>query len=395
MRTEMKKEPKSEMPKILQDLIFGEESEPKNILEFELPTHYTQKFENDFQRVLSSKRVLLHVDFTLEAVCCASLLYKILKQNGDSPSLSFATREREGFGNKYKYLLNSSKLKSFEFVLICGFTQEPKISNSVHFLQSEEIFSENPVTLVWKLCQNFNLKIQNELPLLLAFENGFTALVGSNFEALSNLDQANLRIQLNELCFKIKSLLKEFQSEEKVPNGRRLLEKQKKFLVKIFVNALRFGRSELVFRLLTKSRESKQFENCLKILVQKLLERERILKSFEENLQEGKFDFFNEKETDFCILQGSFELGFLRIFSRVLAKMTGKNAILISTKSRNEKIGTIFGLDSFKRNFFYDFDVYFENRRLTKSKCWFKLRGLNGKEIFEILKHLQPTLNVL
>ncbi len=385
MRKQFENSPDSKMPKILQDLIFGEELESKNILEFPLPTDYLQKFENDFKEALTSKRVLLHIDFTLEAVCCAVLLYKILKRNGVSPSLNFATRESEGFGNQFKILLNSSKLQNVDFTLICGFSQKPKIPNSIHFPQREDTFSENPVTLVWKLVQSLNLEIQNELPLLLAFQNGFTALVGSNFEALSSLNKERLEAQINEICLRLKSTFKGFKSEEEIPNG---FEKQKKFLLKILVNALRFGRSELVFKVLTESQEAKQFENCLKILTQKLLERKRLLSSFEENLQNGKFNFYDNDETDFCVLEGSFELGFLRIFARTLAKKTGKNAILISTQHRSERIGTIFGLDSFKRNFFNNFEVYFKNRRLTKSKCWFKLRGLEGKEIFGILQQL-------
>ncbi|KAA3604188.1 MAG: hypothetical protein DWQ06_04875 [Calditrichaeota bacterium] len=385
MRKGLESLPSSEMPQILEDLIFGEKAESKNILEFPLPTHYSNLFEKNFQLALKSKRVLLHVDFTLEAVCSAVLLYKILKQNGVSPSLNFATRENEGFGNQFKILLNSSKLKNVDFVLICGFSQKPEIPNSIHFPQNEEIFSENPVTLVWTLVQKLNLGIPNELPLLLAFQNGFTALVGSNFEVFSNLRKENLEIQLKELCLRIENLFEIFEVEEKTP---KCFEEQQKFLMKILVNALRFGRSELVFKVLTEGQETKQLENCLKILIQKYLQRKSLLKLFEEKLQNGNFEFYGNDETDFCVLVGHFELGFLRIFARTLANKTGKNSILISTKLRNEKIGTIFGLDSFKRNFFNNFEVYFKNRRLTKSKCWFRLRGLNGKEIFEILQQL-------
>lgn len=383
MRNEFTNSPNSEMPKILKELIFDSENVSKNILEFELPTHYSQKFEDNFRQVLKAKRVLLHVDFTLEAVCCAVLLYKILKQNGVSPYINFATRESEGFGNQFKILLSSSKLKNVDFVLVCGFSQKPEIPNCIHFAQKEEIFSENPITLIWRLSQNLKLEIENELPFLLAFQNGFTALVGSNFQAFLGLNEKNLKIQIKEFCFYVKKIFEEFQVDEKVPIA---FEEELKFFVKILVNSLRFGRSELVFKILSENKESKQFQNCLKILVQKFLARKRLVKSFEENLQNGKFSFYDNEEVDFCVLEGSFELGFLRIFARDLANKSGKNVILISTKIKNEKIGTIFGLDSFKRNFFDNFEVYFKSKRLTVFKCWFKLRGVSGKEIFEILR---------
>ncbi|MCC7431297.1 hypothetical protein IT568_10665 [bacterium] len=364
--------PKSQIPESLTNFL------PQNINNFKdlenFKNENLEELSQSFSLALKSKKVLLHVDFRLEAVCCAVLVYNVLRSLEINVQLSFATRETEGYGNSFKTLTKNSKLKQSDFVVVCGFSSEPKPEQKFcHFSQFEEVFSTSCVAKFWQVAKEQNLKIKNDFLLLLGLENGFSALVGLNLKAFKEANDFSLELERNF------ELIKNAFSEFDLSFEEKFATEKLRLITSVLNSALKFGDSSTVFNFLKSSTK-----NLAKLLLKRFVERKKLLETFGKELRNETIKCYTSKAYGFCLAEGNFRVGFLKDFAKETGKIKSQNVLIVS-----EKIGSVEGLQSFRCIFFEAFRPYLEDFRNSRLKSWFKLSNkIDCKSIFTILENI-------